>query len=122
MISDWIQNCYEARENEDLEPSKELIWASSELFDAVLHDPDSAWQLILDIIKKDSSEMILSDVGAGPLEDLLSYHAERFIDRVEAEARTNQAFRTALSGVWQSDIPGAIWARIGAAVGGPRLQ
>lgn len=119
VINDWIQNRYEARKNEDLEPADELIWASEAILEAIWHDPETAWQLILNIIKRDSSEMVLFDVGAGPLENLLNYHAERFIDRIESEARINEAFRTALSGVWHSDIPNSIWARIGAAVGHP---
>lgn len=119
VIKGWIQGHYDQRANEDLELSDELIFANDVIMDTVCDDPESAWQLILDIIKRDSNETIMFDLGAGPLEMLLDGRAEQFIDRIEDEARINRAFRIALSGVWNRGFSYDIWTRIGAAVSNP---
>ena len=51
-------------------------------------------------------------LAAGPLEDYLSSWAEKNIDVVEKEAKSNPAFSNLLGGVWQSSIPDDIWCRI----------
>ena len=51
-------------------------------------------------------------LAGGPLETLLAWHGQAFIDRVEYEARNNDAFRQLLGGVWRQDMPDDIWDRI----------
>jgi hypothetical protein len=43
---------------------------------------------------------MLANVAAGPLEDLLKREPDRFIDRVEIQARRDAKFRRCLTGVW----------------------
>jgi hypothetical protein len=75
-------------------------------------DPESAWSVIQEIIATDQSDKILSNVGAGPLEDLMGRHGAQFIDRVEQCARSDKAFRRMLGTVWKNQIADDVWARI----------
>ena len=45
----------------------------------------------------------LAWLGAGPVEELLNHHAARFIDEIDAAARTNERFRYSLSCAWFDD-------------------
>ena len=67
--------------------------------------------------KLDSSEKILANIAAGPLEDLLVYHGEKFIDRVEEAAQSDPVFKKMLGAVWQNAIPDDVWNRVKAVAG-----
>lgn len=75
-------------------------------------DPEQAWETILQILHKTDSSGVLAQLAAGPLEDLLSYHGEQFIDRVETLARIDSRFAFLLGGVWQFNMTDAIWDRV----------
>ncbi len=53
-------------------------------------------------------------LSAGAVENLLGYHGEQFIERVEAEARTNPKFASLLGGVWQSSMSDELYSRVQA--------
>jgi len=48
------------------------------------------------------------------IEDLLSMHGDKFIDRIEAEARTDPSFAKLLGGVWKSQMSDQLWERVQA--------
>jgi hypothetical protein len=80
----------------------ECFDASDELDELVNDEPERAWPLMCEIIRRISpeNEDILAYVAAGPLEDLLVRHPHTFIDRAENLARSDAHFRRAVSGVW----------------------
>ena len=79
---------------------KANFWAF-EAFDDLIHkEPEKAWPIILAIYNATDDESILANLAAGPLEDLLVQHGEKFIDRVEQLARQDEKFLYVLSGVW----------------------
>ena len=51
------------------------------------------------------SDKILGNLSAGPLEDLLFYHGNKFIDRVKTLTRQNSVFTRLFMGVWVSEMP-----------------
>jgi len=91
-----------------------LLWAWEEVDELVHSKPQKAWEFILKILEADSSETILSNLAAGPLEDLLSEHGEKFIDEVELKARQNPKFTKLIMGVWQGSMSAQVWSRIKA--------
>ena len=116
LVKAWIKFQYA----EEASPWKtQLLWAEHTLWQLTEDDPERAWQLILTILQEDSSDIILQNLSAGPLEDLLSAHGDRFIDRVEQEAEHNKRFQTLLGGVWQNEISNAVWQRVQAVAGAP---
>ena len=99
--------------------------ANEELDKLVSGEPERAWPLICEIIRRISpqDEDILAYVAAGPLEDLLARHPHTFIDRVEELAQNDAHFRRTVSGVWGWErIPEDVRTRLDKLVGDdPRL-
>ena len=92
LATAWIEQCRSRRQEWTTE--MELI------DDAVRNRPDEAWELILELIMQSPDEHVLSNIAAGPLEDLLSLHGDAIIDRVELGAERNLQFRRCLQMVW----------------------
>ena len=78
--------------------------------------PDEAWKLILQLVSKAKSDLMLAQIAAGPLEDLLNQYPDKFILPIEEEARKDVRFRKCLTGVWESGIPLPIWKRMQASI------
>ena len=81
---------------------------------AVEENPEHAWSAILAALEDPRMEASLGVLAAGPLEDLLSLHGERFISRVEDAARSNPMFAWLLGGVWRHTMTDAVWSRVQA--------
>ncbi len=86
--------------------------SESEMYDASTEEPETAWPVILEILKRELTEEQEALLAAGLLEDLLWYHGAAFINRVEAEAKVNARFNHLLGGVWRREMPLDIWQRI----------
>jgi hypothetical protein len=96
-------------------PERErYFWAFNSLSDLVRDDPEEAWKIIHVIRRIDGTDRILSNLGAGPLEDLLVAHGDKFIDRVEILAKSDEQFWKLLGIVWKNDMSDAIWNRVQA--------
>ena len=81
-------------------------------------DPEAAWQAILRVLQHELSGKQIALLAAGPIEGLLVWHGEQFIDRVEAEARRNPAFADVLGGVSRQNMPDHILKRLEKARNG----
>jgi hypothetical protein len=77
-------------------------------------DPDKAIDLIVEILKIETSPVLLSLLAAGPLEEVISMET---IDRIEREASVNKRFHDLLGGVWYYRAPDELKARLDALVG-----
>ena len=75
-------------------------------------DPERCWSIILRIFALDRSDHLLANLAAGPLEDLLAAHGERFIERVETLALQEPRFRFTTQMVWRNSISAPVWARL----------
>jgi hypothetical protein len=67
---------------------------------------------ILEVLGRQPLPRVLGNLAAGPLEDLLVYQGPLIIDKVEALAAADPAFRRLLSGVWRNQIREDVWERI----------
>jgi hypothetical protein len=75
-------------------------------------DPEAAWQVIQAIWQRDQNDLILANLAAGPVEDLLVHHGRQFIGRVEEMARKEPVFRRLLGAVWRNAIREDVWSRL----------
>jgi hypothetical protein len=107
----WITLYYLPEESEEREKN---FWSYERLDELCRDDPEAAWSVIEAILRRDSSDVILSNLGAGPLEDLLAAHGARFIDRIEQRAAKDEKLRKLLGMVWRNEIPEDVWKRIKA--------
>jgi hypothetical protein len=76
------------------------FWSWDALRELVEDDPEAAWQAIEMLVGHANGEDLLGIIAAGPLEDLLAEHGERFVARVEQRALGDDRFRACLGGVW----------------------
>ena len=107
----WIRLHHLPKESSERDT---LFWSWESLTDMCDSTPETAWNVIQEIIALDDSDQILANVGAGPFEDLMVGHGARFIDRVEKCARGHPAFWRMLGVVWKNAIPDDVWNRIKA--------
>src|SRR4051794_10245212 len=101
---------------EDSPARQEKFWSFERLWELVHDDPEAAWNII-QLIRQEGSELILSNLAAGPLEDLLVTHGDRFIDRIETLAEHDAQFKKLLAATWQNSMPAGLWKRIKAVAG-----
>ena len=94
---------------------KALDWVWDKEYDLMQQEPGEIWRLILEVLRRNSSDKIQEVLAAGPLEDLLAKYGSEVIERVEAEAKSNPKFAQLLGGVWKSSMPDDIWVRVQAA-------
>src|SRR5882672_11112318 len=87
------------------------IWSFEEFDRLVRLEPESAWEAVLAVLAATTNEYTLSNLAAGPLEDLLNQHGGTFIDRIEKLARSDPRFQELLCGVWRASTP-EIWRRV----------
>jgi len=91
-------------------------------------DPEIAWLIINNIreklddsfFKEDFDENrinLAANLGADPVETLLSQHGAAFIDRVERLAVSDKKMRWILGCAWKNSMPEEIWQRVQRAAG-----
>jgi hypothetical protein len=108
----WVRHWQAPKGSEEL---SETFWAIEEEHDLFFDGKsEELWQLILKIHERDHSIAVQQVLSAGPIEDLLSKFGEQYIERVEDKARKDPMFAKVLGGVWQSNMPDEIWARLQA--------
>jgi hypothetical protein len=83
-----------------IDPNHNDDWAWKFVDDMVKKEPKVVWPIILNLVAYSETDEMLCNLGAGPIEDLLNYHADDFIDRIDEQARHDQKFCLALSCVW----------------------
>jgi hypothetical protein len=105
----WIE-MHRAAKGSDAQNSN--FWAYEALDDLRGHDLERYWEIINEIRRLDDSDSMLSNLAAGPLEDLLVTSGSAFIDRCEALAKTDDRFKAMLGMVWKNSIPDDIWERV----------
>ena len=93
---------------------KVWFWAYSCLDELIDRDPLSSFEVIKKILEINETDIILSNLAAGPLEDLLCRHGNEVINHVVKSAKDSQRFKRLLGAVWQNSIPEPIWAQVKA--------
>jgi hypothetical protein len=114
LIDSWLA-MHHARE--DSAEYKENMWAEFELSNLAQDDPETCWELILEILRRDQTPKVIQGLAAGALEDLLGAHGPEFIGRVEERAQADKHFQHLLGGVWQNEMTEEIWKRVQSVSG-----
>jgi hypothetical protein len=103
LLDEWLE--WAANPSGDFTGHSEFIWI-------IENEPEKGWSAILAALADPKQESYLGIMAAGPLEDLLSFHGEKFIERIELEAKKNPKFAWMLGGVWKHTMTDEIWARV----------
>lgn len=92
---------------------QETLWAREKISQIVNEEfIEYAFNVVKILFEKSTTDVHLSSIGSGPLENLLKKNGAFIIDRVEELASRNKRFRICLSYVWPNNIPADIWKRI----------
>jgi hypothetical protein len=80
--------------------------AANNLVDALCRngDPD-ALEIVVALAQSAPSRRALFDLGAGPLENLVVGHGDRYMDQIVVAASEYPRLKIALSGVWVGNPP-----------------
>ncbi len=62
--------------------------------------PTDKWSQLLALVAAAPDDIQIALLGAGPLEDLLRYHASDVVELLEGEIQGNARLRAALANVW----------------------
>jgi len=108
----WVKYSLTEKRGDDT-----FFWAWERLHDLVYKEPEEAWRIIERLPQIDTSDFMLASVAAGPVEDLLCYHGERFVDRIETLGLRDRLWRRLLGAVWKSTTPETVWKRIKVVAG-----
>jgi hypothetical protein len=118
LAADWIASQKEgADEDTTGHLAQFLFWGFPE------EEPELTWEAITlvmqaypeaDFFAEDETEAqkVCGVLAAGPVEDLLSFHGHRFIQRFEEEARRDRRMAWLLGGAWQFQMTDEIWDRV----------
>jgi hypothetical protein len=87
--------------------------------DLLDENPDKIIDLIVEILRIETSAAVLAFLAAGLLEDVIG---EETVGRIEREAATSGAFRELLCGAWFSRQPSDVKRRLEAIVGGQQAR
>ena len=79
---------------------EKYFWAFEQLSELIQNNPLEALEVIFKIIEIDPSEKSLSNLGAGPIEDLMCYKGNEVINKIRTEAKSNVNFKKALASTW----------------------
>lgn len=92
----------------------EKYWdAVNNVMDLARRNPEALWVFIKETVNSpECDDMIMANLAAGPLEDLLNKNGSEYIDRVTEEASRSEKFNTLLGGVWKSGIESEVWSKI----------
>ena len=74
--------------------------------------PRLQWQFILLAVSLAQSDKELGSIAAGPIEHLLGWYGEDFINLVEEQAGTDEKFARTLTGVWKYKMTDEVWSRL----------
>ncbi|WP_158987931.1 DUF6869 domain-containing protein [Lysobacter panacisoli] len=118
-IEQWADAYIAAYSSQDaLTPASPLWWVFERSLLPLRRDAaEEIWNFVLAVLAKSPPHEVLTNLAAGPMEDLIAYEGDAFIERIELHARRDPAFRHLLGGVWKNQTPPKIWQRIEAARG-----
>jgi hypothetical protein len=84
LIATWLRHA-EFQRSED-------FWAWEQAHEIVRHDPHGGWSLVEALFAR-APRLLLQNLAAGPLAKLLIHHGAVVVERVEALAAREPAFR-----------------------------
>jgi hypothetical protein len=92
---------------------EEIQWAFDDVDELVQSNRVvAAWNLVLELVQRASTDSHLWSIGAGPIEDFLGVNGEAWIDRVERQAAADPKFCYALARSWRARMSESVWERV----------
>jgi hypothetical protein len=87
-------------------------WALRKVIEFTSSEPESIWQFVTAAYRQNLCDEAIGSLAAGPLESLIAFHGEGYIDRIEKLASEDAEFKDLLTGVFRNNATSEVWARI----------
>lgn len=113
----WIQLQRAARGSQEQERE---FWSFETVWEMCQDDAAAAWQVILQIHARRPGEIVLANLAAGPVEDLLVHHGHTVLPWIERYCADAPDFVQVLEMVWRNDIAEEVWHRLQRLTGSRR--
>ena len=97
---------------QDSPEAESMMWAAEELNSLTLDSPSDCWYTVLEILELTDDDWVLTNLGTGPLENLLVLEPQLTIDLIEAALPAKERLARALNDVWQSLMPDEVWNQL----------
>jgi hypothetical protein len=112
LLNEWLRYANWVADPNCDKSLRDNFNGADEFYYVATNEPEKAWEAILACTKDIRLEPYFAYLSAGPLETFLLKYGDRFIDRIEMEARTNSKFAYLLGGVWLTGMPDDIASRV----------
>lgn len=111
LVFEWIR--YQLLFDKDKDAAnRDLFWTYDAVSDLCSNEPDLALEFIPSVVATKPERSIVEILAAGPLEDLLSNHGAKVIDKMKRESEQKPSFRNLFGGVWKNAMPEDVWERV----------
>lgn len=97
------------RAQADSEAYEAEFWSLELLWDLCRKEPDHAWKAICEIYRSRPEEIVLANLAAGPVEDLLVYHGDVALPWIARYCSDEPGFVSVLEMVWRNDMTESAW-------------
>jgi Family of unknown function (DUF6869) len=113
LVEAWIAlHDAQQRLGNDFDGREALFWAYEELDDICRGQPSKAVHIITQVLNSTENEFVLTNLAAGPLEDLLCLHGSNVVDEIERLVKIDGRSRNLLKGVWRNAIDEKTWMKV----------
>lgn len=96
---------------------KENFWAYEAITDLCISSPQQCLAVIDLIVLSNNTDLVLSNLAAGPVEDLLVQNGEQVISSVMQYAKKNPDWKRMLAGVWKNSMSDDVWTKLQSVTG-----
>lgn len=95
----------------------DLFWAYETLDKICRNEPERCLAVLEGIVAASESEIVLANLAAGPVENLLVRHGSAVVDSIVGRARADARWRKVLGAVWRNNMDDAVWEEIRRVAG-----
>jgi len=99
LVDHWIQ--YQLKSRLNSADSELFEWAADEVMDLSILNLEQCWQFILSVISKTDDQWVLTNIGAGPIEDMLATDSELTFSLIK-NSLPNKELNFCITNVWQN--------------------
>ncbi|WP_144436651.1 DUF6869 domain-containing protein [Lysobacter antibioticus] len=91
----------------------ETDWVDDRIYSIIIRDRsfDLIVEFVNKVLERRSTEEVMDNLAAGPVETMLFHGREVALDLIVEEARRNRLFKQMLGGVWQNNLSDELWEK-----------
>ena len=114
LAEQWVHHILDVNNGIETGSDKDLYFDATIVLDGLCRKKlGDAWIVITEIFEGHSDkEIVMDNLAAGPLEDLLTYHGAEAINLIKKYCDIHNSFKDILSGVWRNNMDLSVWEEL----------